>query len=582
MTATDEGSVPETLPPVELPGPGSKRPALASSERATDVLLGVVIAVSTGFYLALSRSLWFYSDDWAFLLRRGTVTEDVDPGRLGLWEPHNEHWSTGPILIYRALFEVFGLRHYTPYLVPVLLAHVALVLLAYRLLIRFGVRRWVAFAVATILAFNGAGAENILWPFQIGFVGALVLGFGALWLYDRHDVSGWALWPTWVALTVGLTFSSMGVVMVVLVSAYACCRRGVRGAVLVGSVPAGVFAVWFGAVGRRGVGATPQIGLAGTVLNLPTYVWTVLTHSWEAVSGIPGAGAVLVLVLLAAALVRAPDRARALAWAGTLAAVVLAVMIGVGRAAFGIENSKSSRYVYVVVALMAPILAVLLNAAADRMARPRWPAALLALGVLGFVVLNGAHEAALFRDRRVAASGTLQDRVLATAALARQGAPFLQPFIEEQENPDITTALLGTKEVQEQLPDRMPSPQGMLDAAAILQVSVSPVELHLPAPAAVHLVDGFAGQAEHSPGCHAYVAISATPTLRVLAAQGGGMIRLVSDSTQVHTRLQRGAMVSDVVTWTTTAGVPHNVGTSAADASLLVTLNHAGVVRVCQ
>ena len=275
---------------------------MASSDRTTDVLLGVVIAVSTGYYLALSRSLWFYSDDWAFLLRRGTVTEDVDPGRLGLWEPHNEHWSTGPILIYRALFAVFGLRHYTPYLVPVLLAHVALVLLTYRLLIRFGVRRWVAFAVATMLAFNGAGAENILWAFQIGFVGALALGFGALWLYDRYDVSGWALWPTWVALALGLTFSSMGVVMVVLVSAYAFCRRGVRGALLVGSVPAGVFAVWFAAVGRRGVGATPRIGLTGTVLNLPTYVWTVLTHSWEAVSGIPGAGAVLVLVLLAAAL----------------------------------------------------------------------------------------------------------------------------------------------------------------------------------------------------------------------------------------------------------------------------------------
>ena len=60
------------------------------------------------------------------------------------------------------------------------------------------------------------------------------------------------------------------------------------------------------------------------------------------------------------------------------------------------------------------------------------------------------------------------------------------------------------------------------------------------------------------------------------------MIRLVSDSTQVHTRLQRGALVSDVVAWTTTAGVPQNVGTSAADASLLVTLNHGGVVRVCQ
>jgi len=563
----------QTLPP--------SPPAWRASHRIPAVSLGVVVAVSTGFYLVLARSLWFFSDDWAFLLRRGTVSEDVPGADLGPWAPHNEHWSTGPILLFRALFPLFGLRHFLPYLVPVLAAHASLAILSYLLLVRFGVRRWVAFAAATMLAFNGAGAENILWPFQIGFVGSLALGLLALWCYDHYDAAAWRIWPTWAALSLGLTFSSIGLVTLALVTAYGLCRRGIRGALLVASVPSAVYAVWFAAVGWHGLATTPRMGLADTVLNLPTYIWTVLTHAWEAMSGVPGGGAVLVLVLLAGVLVPSPARARHFAWAGIAAAFLMTTMMGMGRAAFGVEQSKSSRYVYVIVTLMMPMVAVLMNAAADRVAQPRWLATALGVGLLSLVVLNGAHEAYQFGNQRVAAWGSLRDRILGAAALVRQGAPILRGYPEEDENPDVTTDLLGAKEVQEQLPDVTPSAQGLLDAAANLQVLVTSGDLPLPPAPRVVLVDGFAGQADSSPGCHSYAATSARPMIGVESGPAGAKVGITSDSTQLQTRLQRGGLVSDDLVWPTVAGAPQDVGTSAAGVMLLVTLNNSGLITVC-
>lgn len=559
----------------------SARGAVARAQ-LPDVLLAVVVAVSTGFYLTLARSLWFSADDWAFLLRRGTVSEEVPGAGLGLWEPHNEHWSTGPILIYRALFAVFGLRHSLPYLGPVLLAHAAVVVLMYLLLVRFGVRRWIAFAVATLLAFNGAGAENTLWAFQIGFVGPIALGLLALWLFDRYDVARWPIWPTWVVLTMGLTFSSIGAVMVAFATAYALLRRGVRGAVLVGSVPTAVFAVWFAAAGRYSLDSTPHLGLTSTLRNLPPYVWTVLTYSWERVVGVAGAGAVVVLVLLAAAVVvRAPDRARRFAWAGLIAAFLLAAMIGTGRAAYGLEHSKASRYVYVFVALMAPMLAVLLDATAERVALPRWMSAAVGAIVLGLVVVNGGYLAIDHRDQRVALFGNLRERTLATAELAGAGGRFLHAYPEEQESPDITTDLLAAREVQERLPDVAVSPQSKLDTAVILQVEVTPGYLDL-AGAPARFVDGFEGGADATSGCRDQIATSSRPTVRVDAGPDGGKVRITSNATSIQTRLQRGDVTSRAIEWPTVAHVEFDVGSTAPDAALLVTLNASGVVTVCQ
>ncbi|MGV1006983.1 MAG: hypothetical protein ACOYBY_00025 [Dermatophilaceae bacterium] len=541
-----------------------------------DYGLIAVVTISTAIYLVLARSLWFFGDDWDFLLKRGTV-----PGAdLGLWEPHNEHWSTGPILVFRGLFAVFGLHRYLPYAVPVLVAHAAVVVLTYLLLVRFGVRRWAALAAVTVVAFNGAGAENTLWDFQIGFVGSVALGLGALWFFHRFETDQWRLWPTWAALVAALMFSSIGLVMVVLVSAYAWCRRGFRVAVLVASMPATCYLVWFLLVGRHGFGVGPSTPLRTSLLQLPSYIWTGLTHSWGAVSGIPGSGAAILLALLVTLLLRAPSRARHLAWAGTLAGFALLTLSGIGRAAGGVEQSQASRYVYIVIALMVPVLSVLLDTALAHLARPRHVSATLGVGLLALVVLAGISQAFAFRDGRLSAQGGIRDRVVASAQLLRDGATILNPLPDREFHPDISTPLLGTPEILQALPDLTPSAQGRLDAAANLQVTVTPAVLALPPPVSLH-VDGALEAASPGGGCRSYHGTQQGMTLSMLTAAGGAEVRVTSPATSVITHLVRDGLVSDTVPWTTTPGQPQTVATSASDVTLVATFEPAGDLTVC-
>ena len=73
----------------------------------------VFIAALVGAFLLYAivghRHYWFWHDEWDFLVTRdGADLHD-------LLRPHNEHWSTVPILFYRLVWRVFGLKSYAPY-----------------------------------------------------------------------------------------------------------------------------------------------------------------------------------------------------------------------------------------------------------------------------------------------------------------------------------------------------------------------------------------------------------------------------------------------------------------------------------
>jgi hypothetical protein len=72
---------------------------LASRFGPVSVLVAGLVA-SGALLVALARQLWFFGDDWELLLHRGTVA-GTD---LGLFAPHNEHWSTIPILVFRGVW----------------------------------------------------------------------------------------------------------------------------------------------------------------------------------------------------------------------------------------------------------------------------------------------------------------------------------------------------------------------------------------------------------------------------------------------------------------------------------------------
>ena len=89
-------------------------------------------------------------------MRRGVFGHS----ELGLLEPHNEHWVTFPVLIYRALFSVFGVRTYLPYLLVLVVSHLLIAHLLWRLMLRYGVDWLVATGAAAVFMVLGAGGKT--------------------------------------------------------------------------------------------------------------------------------------------------------------------------------------------------------------------------------------------------------------------------------------------------------------------------------------------------------------------------------------------------------------------------------------
>src|ERR1041385_1004162 len=144
---------------------------MARLERAGRAVHVATLVLAAGVLVHFARGQWFWFDEWDFLTLRG-----IRHAPIGLFQPHNEHWSTVPILVYRALGAAVGLHHYLPYLAVVFVLHLTAAHLLWRIMRRGGVAPLVAAAAAGVFALLGAGYENLLWAFQMGFVASLTLG----------------------------------------------------------------------------------------------------------------------------------------------------------------------------------------------------------------------------------------------------------------------------------------------------------------------------------------------------------------------------------------------------------------------
>ena len=127
-----------------------------------------------------------------------------------------------PVAIYKVLLQVVGLAHHWPYLAVLALMHCALGAGVF-VLARRRVGGWAALGVAILILFMGLAWQNIVWSFQIGFVGSVLGGVWAFVALDRRDARGDAL--ACVALVLATLSSSLGVPLAIGVG-----RRAARGA----------------------------------------------------------------------------------------------------------------------------------------------------------------------------------------------------------------------------------------------------------------------------------------------------------------------------------------------------------------
>jgi hypothetical protein len=393
---------------------------------AAGLAFAAAIVVAAVVYVLAARRYWFFQDEWRLLVQRDGA--DLDD----LLRPHNEHWSTLPIVFYRLTWQVFGLRSYHPYQVPVLALHLTAAVLVRAVALRAGAGRWVATVVgAMVLFLGGAAWQDIEWAFQIGFVGSVVCGLGHLLLadhdgpLDRRDAAGIGLG------FVGLLCSGVAVTMVGVVALAVLIRRGWRAAAVHAVPLAVVFLTWFQAYGRKAYRHTSRPSLRAVADFVQTGIGGVL----DAITGRRVLGVVLAVAVLAG-LVLAWAR-RPLAELRRTAAAPLAMLCGSGAFLlltawgrvdrFGAVFATRTRYIHVLTILVAPVVAL----AADAVVR-RWRLAGVALCLL---LLAGAPRnlGDIFPDDRLTdGARTVGDPELILALprvpLAAEMLPSLHPL----------------------------------------------------------------------------------------------------------------------------------------------------------
>lgn len=205
---------------------------------APEVLLGVALVASATLLLVFSSDLTFFQDTWNFLMNRRDLTAEA------LFDPHNEHIVVIPVAIEQLLVALFGMTSATPEFVLLTLAHLAAAVLLF-VYVRRRIGPWPALIAAAALLFLGPAWQDLLWPFEIGFVGSTLFGIAMLLALDRGDRRGDVAACAFLIVSIG--FSSLGIPFGFGAAADVLLRRrshGLARAWVVG-MPALLFLAWW-------------------------------------------------------------------------------------------------------------------------------------------------------------------------------------------------------------------------------------------------------------------------------------------------------------------------------------------------
>lgn len=301
------------------------------------VVIGALIASAAILWLA--RNLTFYYDEWTFILSAPDWTAAT------LLKPHNEH----PVMITRAIYAVLlstmGLRSYMPYMAALVAVQAAAVVLLFEV-VRRRAGDLVALGSAALMMVLGTGWENLLWAFQIQFVGSVACGLGML-LALHGERRRRNLLIAAVLLTASLMFSGVGLFFGVAGAAELGLTRARRRDLLWFAPTAVALAVWFVAFGRGYEPTTPVS--PADLAALPLYVIWGLGSGAGGLIGVTGVAGLVVLALAAIVVVVTWIRgARDAFPLGIVAGLVsFYAVTGLIRVQLGFQQSGASRYTYV-------------------------------------------------------------------------------------------------------------------------------------------------------------------------------------------------------------------------------------------
>lgn len=468
------------------------------------------LAVALGWLVFTARNIWFGTDDFDFLFRRGLHWPVAS-----IWAPHNEHWSTIPILIYRASYSSWGLQTALPYTAVNIVAHVLVAHLLWRVMRSAGVEPLVNAALVCVYLVLGSGASGVLRAFQIGFTGAVLLGWVFIILENHPAPTRTRQAAAWAVGVTSLLFSGVSITFIATGGVVVLMRRGWRAALLAIAPALVTFVIWFIAVGHRKY-AAPE-SWSNTILKLPGYVYTGLTATASGMFGIRTFGAVILVALAVWLIVRVRrvTPAEVPILCGAAGAVFFFFVTGLGRDAFGTAEGAADRYVAVAVALALPSVGLALSELV------RWPARstapdrfntlrlLAALSVLMFAGVSNLTALLSSRDAMVRQSRQFERQLVAAAQIAASEPtiPNSYPIYDTEKRYVPNLEELLAVAARGQLPTGVqPRPFDVLAAATYVQLGVTGSALYSSGGADVASVSPRLTELSASAGCRSIVA----------------------------------------------------------------------------
>jgi hypothetical protein len=332
----------------------------AASEHGATWAFRAALVLSAVVYWVVGRNQWFIRDDWAFVITRPVIRETLGNAEW-LFTAQDGHWMSPPLIIYRALQNLFGLNSYWPYLLVNLALHVGAVLLVRRLCLRWGASAWTTTLACSILLVFGGGWENIVFAVQITYNLTLVCFLAQLVLCDHDGPPDWRDWVGALVGVIGVTSSGFGPFMIVGLVIFLAGRRRWK-ALVVGVVPQALAYLWWYFTWQEDPAAAANPGAPS---RIPEFAVRGLVATFESLAGVAALGGVALVGSIALALSNTVSpRVR---W-GVVAswATVLSMFVGIGlhRVGFGVDFATASRYQYMAAMLLVPVLAL----AVDRLA----------------------------------------------------------------------------------------------------------------------------------------------------------------------------------------------------------------------
>jgi hypothetical protein len=321
------------------------------------LLFGLAGVVACASILWLGRRATFFNDEW-------NVLEARSLGDPTSWlTPHNGHWHTGLVVMYRLIVETMGVTDYLPYLAVLLAFHLVVALAVYYAFSdAFSpAAPWLGLAAALLILFLGSGADDLFWAYQMGFVASTAMGLWAMLLLRRPGEAAGATAATASVLLLGsVATSGIGLCFLVAAGVLIALQPGPRNRVLVVAPAIVAYLAWFAVYGASAQGTMDGWLTLSNLASAPGFALRGVANSVGGLSGLGDlAGAVILWLGMGWLLVRVRHGWRvppmlAAALVGTATEFVLAGLLRAGSSA-----PEQSRYIYPAAALLLVGLASL-------------------------------------------------------------------------------------------------------------------------------------------------------------------------------------------------------------------------------